>query len=101
MKKLIKKIQKWFIDRNLHTQDSSKQLIKLGEEYGELCSAHTKKNIELKADSIGDILVVLIGYSLQEKLDILKCLKDAFNEIKERKGKLVNGVFIKNIDLKK
>jgi hypothetical protein len=34
------------------------------------------------------------------KLDFTKCVESAYNTIKDRKGKLVNGTYVKNEDLK-
>jgi len=38
----------------------------------------------------------LIGYCLQRGLDFEKCLESAYNEIKGRTGKVVDGVFVKD-----
>ena len=38
--------------------------------------------------------------SMQLGLNIGDCIKDAYDEIKDRKGKMVNGVFVKEQDLK-
>ena len=43
----------------------------------------------------------MIGLSMQMNIDITECLEIAYNEIKDRKGKLVNGVFVKEEDLQK
>ena len=51
-------------------------------------------------DSIGDMYVVMTILSLQLGLDIEDCVQKAYNEIKERKGKMINGVFVKESDLK-
>lgn len=92
---LIKKVEQWFIDRNLQSLDGSGQLIKLQEEVDELKEAYIKVNRDEEIDAVGDITVVLIGYCMQRNLDIMSCLESAYNEIKNRKGKVVNGVFVK------
>lgn len=94
-------IKKWAIERNLHTADPARQTIKLGEEFGELCQGVAKDNIEQVKDSIGDMYVVLTILSMQLDLDVEECVKLAYNEIKDRKGKMVNGVFVKEEDLQK
>ncbi|MFP3441018.1 MazG-like family protein, partial [Pantoea sp. SIMBA_133] len=56
---LTTNIEGWAIDRRLDTADSSKQLNKLGEEFGELCAGINKGNTAKVIDSIGDMYVVL------------------------------------------
>jgi NTP pyrophosphatase (non-canonical NTP hydrolase) len=99
MKDLITKIKQWSIDRNLDKAQPAKQMLKLIEEVGELASGIAKDNRDVQVDSIGDIFVVLTILSQQLNLDIENCVESAYNEIKERKGKTVNGVFVKQSDL--
>ena len=96
--KLIDLINIWSFDRGLHNADSSKQLLKLQEEVGELTQAHLKGYPDKQCDSIGDIMVVLTIYCQQEGINLRKCLRDAYNVIKDRKGRMVDGVFIKEGD---
>ena len=77
-------------------ENSSKQFIKTVEELGEVASALAKGNKEAFIDGIGDVVVTLIILAEQNGLDIEDCLEHAWNEIKDRTGKTVNGVFIKN-----
>jgi hypothetical protein len=46
-------------------------------------------------DAIGDVLVTIIILSYQLELNPWDCLESAYNEIKERKGQTIDGVFIK------
>ena len=46
-------------------------------------------------DGIGDVLVTLIIVAEQLGLTLTECLAVAYLEIKDRKGRLVNGTFIK------
>ena len=46
-------------------------------------------------DSIGDIFVVLTILSAQKDLEIEGCIFHAWHEIKDRKGKMIDGIFIK------
>src|SRR5690554_6118583 len=101
MDSLIEKVEKWFIDRGLDKADPTKQMLKLYEEMGEVSAGLARNDIDEIKDGIGDVLVVLIGLSMQMNIDITECLEIAYNEIKDRKGKLVNGVFVKEEDLKK
>ena len=92
-------IERWAIERALHTADPMKQIVKLGEEFGELCSGLAKgKNDEVE-DAVGDMFVVLTILAMQIGTDIEHCAALAYNEIKDRKGKMVNGVFVKESDL--
>lgn len=100
MNDLITKVEQWFIDHNLQNADPNKQMLKLFEELGEVASGMARNDLEEVKDGIGDTLVVLVGLSMQLDLDITECLEIAYNEIKDRKGKLINGVFVKEDDLK-
>ena len=101
MDNLIEKVEKWFIERGLDKADPMKQMLKLFEELGEIASGMARNDIGEVIDGIGDVLVVLIGLSMQLGISVEECLNIAYNEIKDRKGKLVNGVFIKEEDLQK
>lgn len=92
-------IREWAVERNLHTEDSTKQALKLGEEMGELFEGLAKDNEELVKDAIGDIYVVLTILSKQRGFSIEECIDLAYEEIKDRKGKMVDGVFVKEADL--
>ena len=92
----------WANDRNMIKQDkltALAQLAKVTEEHGEL-SAGINKNDEKKIeDSLGDSLVTLIILAQDLNFDLLDCLNKAYNVIKDRKGKTINGVFVKESDL--
>lgn len=94
----IKKIEQWVVDRNLHTQDPKVQMCKTVEELGELARAINKGDREKQIDSIGDTVVTLICISKQLGIDFTECVEYAYNEIKDRKGKLINGIFVKEAD---
>ncbi|WP_082238418.1 MazG-like family protein [Salinicoccus sp. YB14-2] len=97
---LTRKIEVWAIDRNLQNVDSKAQISKLTEEIGELASGVNKSNKEVVKDSIGDAYVVLTILAMQQKVDVRDCIDIAYQEIKDRKGKMVDGVFVKESDLK-
>lgn len=93
-------IRQWAEDRNLI--DGSKpvnQVSKLVEELGELATGVNKGKNDLIADGIGDAVVVLTILAKQCGMNIEDCIDLAWNEIKDRKGKMVNGIYIKNEDL--
>ena len=92
-------IKQWAKDRNLHTADSNKQMLKLVEELGELAEGMAKgKEYEVK-DALGDMYVVMTILAMQRGHDIEECIELAYNEIEDRKGKLVNGIYVKESDL--
>ncbi len=97
---LIQAVESWSINRKLHHQDPKMQIIKLLEEFGELARAILKYDNEMTIDSLGDMLVVLIILHQQMGLELTNTLGHAWNEIKDRQGKIVDGVFIKEEDLK-
>ena len=94
----LQPIRDWANDRNLISQgDTKTQYLKLLEECGELSQAILKSNkIEL-IDAIGDIIVVLTNLAAIEEVKVEDCLNSAYNVIKNRKGKMINGTFVKNI----
>lgn len=92
-------IRQWAVDRNLHTADPNKQALKLGEEFGELFEGLAKGNEDLTKDAIGDMYVVLTILSEQLGFTIEECIDIAYDEIKNRKGRMIDGVFVKESDL--
>lgn len=89
----------WAKDRNLiEGSDSKSQLLKTMSELGELADAINKRRPAEIKDGIGDVLVTLIIVAAQEGLTVGECLEAAYEEIKDRKGRMVNGVFIKEGD---
>lgn len=98
MNDLTNLIRVWAVDRGLDQADPTKQMLKLIEEVGELASAMNKSNRVGIVDGIGDAFVVLVILSLQLDLDIAYCVQMAYNEIKDRRGRMINGVFVKESD---
>ncbi|HEN3143882.1 TPA: MazG-like family protein [Streptococcus agalactiae] len=159
---LIENVKKWSIDKGLDKAEPKKQMLKLMEEYGELCAGVNKNDKELIVDSIGDMAVVMIILAQQSEYDdfdisitgdgtdygladillcmafmlgdlarsidifgnsrktltdlacvqvvlhdfansqgltVKDCLESAWYEIADRKGEMVNGVFVKEADL--
>ena len=97
MKRLIeRKVIEWANERGLiKEENATKQLLKLTEEVGELADAFLKGDPYETIDAIGDIQVVLIILCEQLNINYTQALESAYNDIKERKGKTVNGTFIK------
>ena len=98
MEELVNKIAQWHRDRNLIDGSTDKdQYMKLIQEAGEL-SDNICKGRDI-SDDIGDMMVVLINIATRNNLTITECLDAAYNDIKDRKGKMIDGVFIKEADL--
>lgn len=90
----------WAYERNIiDVKKTPKQFMKVTEELGELAEGINKDNQGQIKDSLGDILVTLIILSRDLDVDLLDCLRGAYNVIKDRTGKTVNGVFVKEEDL--
>lgn len=93
-------ILNWADEKGLLKEENKfAQLAKLMEESGELAQAILKNRKEAILDSCGDLWVVLVILSGQLGLDIDECIEHAWNEIKDRKGKMVGGSFVKEADL--
>jgi len=97
-KTLIENITQWHHDRNLIEGSTDKdQFCKLMQEAGELSDSICKgKDV---SDDIGDMIVVLINIAERNGLSISSCLAKAWDDIKDRKGQMVDGVFVKEADL--
>ena len=94
---LIENITQWADDKGiLFSENVPQQSMKVMEELGETMGAILKgKKTDEVIDGIGDILVTVIILSKQLGLDPTECLESAWNEIKDRKGKTVDGTFIR------
>lgn len=99
IEELIDAVQEWAFNKGLiygSNANTQAQMCKVTEEVGETARAVLKCDIEGVKDGIGDIMVTLIILAEQHRLGIEDCLNAAWNEIKNRKGKTVNGTFIKD-----
>lgn len=93
---MINKVKQWAIDRELHVSSPHAQMTKVLEEVVELNSALLQQDQAEIIDALGDTYVTLIILAMQLDLDLEECLEVAYNEIKGRTGRTVNGVFIKD-----
>ena len=93
--KLVKLIEQWHEDRNLIDGSTDKdQVLKLAQELGELSDSVCKEK-DMR-DDLGDMLVVMINIMKRNNISIEECLQKAYDDIKDRKGKMVDGIFIKD-----
>ena len=96
MDELIENVKKWAEEKNLLKKENSKaQMLKVLEEVGETAGALLKNKNKEIIDGLGDSFVTLIILCYQLDLEPRQCLQSAWDEIKNRKGKTVNGTFIR------
>jgi len=100
MDELIKKVIAWGEPKGLTKErsllESWPQYEKVKEEVGEIGKAIAHGDFVELVDGIGDSVVTLILLAKQNGLTIEDCLSHAYNEIKDRTGKTINGKFIKD-----
>lgn len=112
------KVLKWADSHDLlHEENSGKQFLKFVEEvfefksefdylerigqdpsecYSDYDQIETQENMQLE---MGDVFVTLIILCKQLGIEPQRCLELAYEKIKNRKGKTINGCFIKAEDL--
>ncbi len=92
------RVTQWAIDRNIIGGTTAKdQFGKLKEEIDELYGAICENNLPETIDAIGDCSVVLAIIAAQYGLAFEQCQEAAWHEIKDRKGRIVNGTFVKEV----
>lgn len=100
MNNLIKNVEQWGLDKGLTGPNGKAtpygQLKKLAEEFTELTLAIGEGDEDGIADGIGDMTVVLTLLANMCGMSIHDCLNAAYNEIKNRNGKIVDGTFVKD-----
>lgn len=98
MRDIFPLIRQWADERGIYDKgDEKTQYIKLMEEAGELAQALLKQDKAEAVDAIGDMVVVLTNLATFIGADIEDCITDAYNVIKNRKGKMNNGTFVKEL----
>lgn len=86
----------WANEKDLLKKENSlAQFAKVVEEVGEVGRALLKKDEKELIDGIGDVFVTLVILAEQNGLTLNQCAIAAWDEIKNRKGKTVDGTFIK------
>ena len=90
-------IRSWAVEKGIYKGgDSKTQYVKLMEEAGELAKALLERDEPEIIDAIGDMVIVLTNLAKLEGLNIEDCIDSAYNVVKQRKGKMFNGTFVKN-----
>lgn len=82
----------------LQVADAKSQALKMVSEVGELCDAIAKGDMVNIIDGLGDVAVTLIILAELQGLDLTECLEVAYGVIKERKGSMRGGVFVKEVE---
>ena len=94
---LEQKVIEWAEDKGIFGKYTPvKQIGKTQEELTETLIALVKNDEPEIEDGIGDMLVTIIILAKMVGLDSNKCLDSAYNVIKGRTGKMVNGLFVKD-----
>lgn len=93
----IQQVVSWHLARNLiHGSSDKDQVLKLIQELGELSDSVCKNKTPI--DDIGDIIVILINICVRNNLSLKDCIDHAYEDIKDRKGMMVAGIFVKEAD---
>ena len=94
--KLEKQIEQWAKDKGILDKATPiAQALKTLEETTELLTAINNNDRAEIIDAIGDIMVTLIIQCKMQDLSLEECLQSAYNVISKRKGKRINGQFVK------
>lgn len=96
MDELVKLVWNWFEEKDL--SDPIMQYAKVNEEIGEIGRELTRGKYDSPemVDALGDSFVTLIGMCHHLNIQPEGALSTAYYEIKGRKGKVVDGSFIKD-----
>ena len=90
-------IREWAKNRGIYDGgDVKTQYIKLAEEFGETGKAILNNDMPEIIDGIGDMVVVLTNLAELCGVSIEECIQEAYDVISTRKGKMINGTFIKD-----
>ena len=96
--KEFERIREWATNRGLYAKgDVKTQFVKLSEEFGEVAKAIINNDDKELKDGIGDMVVVLTNLAHLAGTSIEECMELAWNEIKNRKGSMQNGSFVKEV----
>jgi NTP pyrophosphatase (non-canonical NTP hydrolase) len=97
LKNEFEPIRDWAKGKGIYKKgDIKTQTLKLVEEVGELSKAVLNEDRAEIEDAIGDCVVVLTSISHMVGTDIEDCIMGAYNVIAKRKGKMINGTFVKD-----
>lgn len=96
LKKLHTQIVQWGYDKGIiQANNPIAQWEKTQEEVNELREAIQNNDKEAISDAIGDSIVTLLLQAEIQKINIADCLQSVYDIISKRKGKMVDGQFVK------
>lgn len=116
---VVRQIEQWGIDKGIIGPDGKgtikKQADKMLEECHETRDAvivltdrmnlhegpieRYRGLLEQIEDGIGDVGVTIILLAIMHKMTLLQCLKAAYSVISKRKGEMVDGTFVKEVEV--
>ena len=89
-------VMKWAFEHGIFAKSTQKdQFTKTVEEVGEIAAAIARGDKDALKDAIGDTAITLIILAQLSDLDLLECINEAWSAIAERKGAMVDGIFVK------
>jgi len=89
----------WAKEKGIYRKENIRnQALKMCSESGEVADAILKMDNTAIKEEIGDVIVTLVILSNVQGWSLNECLETAYNKIKNRKGKTINGTFIKQQD---
>jgi len=99
LKNEFEPIRNWASEKGIYKNgDVKTQALKLMEEVGETAKAILNSDEEEIIDGLGDSVVVLVNLAKLAGYNLEDCVNSAYNVIKNRKGKMENGTFKKEIE---
>ena len=96
IKEAQKIVDDWIKTVGVRYFDELTNTAMLMEEVGELAEALLENDRIETQDAIGDIVVVLTNLAHLQQMKIEDCVASAYDQIKNRKGSMVNGTFVKD-----
>lgn len=97
MEEIEQNVIQWASERGIYEHSTQQaQALKAVSEMGEVADAVIKGDRHALVDGIGDVIVCLINLAHMADTDLEECLEAAWNEIKDRKGRMIaGGAFVK------
>ena len=96
---LTKAIETWGTGKGILPHPNPiAQFKKTQEEVTELHDGIKKEDLDEIKDAIGDIFVTLVMQTKAWNLTMAECIESAYDVIKMRTGKMVDGQFIKDVE---
>ena len=91
------KVLEWATEKGIFDKGTPEaQAWKTLEEAQEILDGILNNDREEIVDGIGDTLVTLIIQAEMQGMNPLDCLETAYNVIAKRKGKMIDGQFVKD-----